>query len=405
MADEHRQHILQSLRARLPELDLSQDETELRAPCPLTADCLEAGDNSLTLDVQTNLFRCSNCEAQGSLEQLLNRLETRLPVPISSRELAEMDEVPPPPLQASIIEPEEDTAIEATYSNVSPKAERPVLRTPPKIHHLTEAHRHLTARERKQREKAARREARKGQHRGEHMIIAALALIFLCAGLAAATLSGFANYQAFSQSVADPLQSAVWGWTGVIASIVSFGGFTFFYWHTANKRMKEGIRAMLFALAGAATSIIGTQMYIASNNEAAAAEVQQAGTNRQIIESQIADWRQQLAGIPPETRSVEGLETYLAEVERVGRTHQKPYRDAQNELGLAKRRDDLLARIDQANAQLLGTGSDNILTQAQVRTNIPGWFFAVMLELFSSQGTSIALVALLILFGPRPRSH
>ncbi|MEZ5946649.1 MAG: hypothetical protein R3C04_07345 [Hyphomonas sp.] len=37
------------------------------------------------------------------------------------------------------------------------------------------------------------------------------------------------------------------GWTGVIAAVISFGGFTFFYWHTANKRMKEGWRALLFS--------------------------------------------------------------------------------------------------------------------------------------------------------------
>ena len=172
----------------------------------------------------------------------------------------------------------------------------------------------------------------------------------LVASRAAAGLSGFANYQAFSRSVADPLQSGVWGWTGVIAAIISFGGFTFFYWHTANGRMKEGVRALLFALAGGGTSIVGTQIYIAANNQAAAAEHVQAGSNRDVLETQIADWRRQLEGIPPETRSVEGLEAYL-------------------------------------------------LVQAQTRTSIPGWFFALMLELFSSQGTSIGLVALLILFG------
>ncbi|HAW55023.1 MAG TPA: hypothetical protein DCX29_08840, partial [Hyphomonas sp.] len=244
-----------------------------------------------------------------------------------------------------------------------------------------------------------RKAARQGRHTGEKIIITLLALVFLGAGLAAAGLSGFANYQAFSKSVADPLQSGVWGWTGVIAAIISFGGFTFFYWHSANHRMKEGVRALLFALAGGGTSIVGTQMYIAANNQAAEAELVRAGSNRDVLATQIADWRRQLEGIPPETRSVDGLEAYIEEVERVGRTHQKPYRDAQNELGLARRRDDLLARIETANAELLGTGSGDILVEAQTRTSIPGWFFALMLELFSSQGTSIGLVALLILYG------
>ncbi|MEN0105745.1 MAG: hypothetical protein AAGC84_04885, partial [Pseudomonas sp.] len=57
-----------------------------------------------------------------------------------------------------------------------------------------------------------------------------------------------------------------------------------------------------------------------------------AASNRALLETQVADWRRQLDGIPPETRSVEGLEAYIAGVERAGRTEQKPYRDAQNEL-------------------------------------------------------------------------
>jgi hypothetical protein len=142
-------------------------------------------------------------------------------------------------------------------------------------------------------------------------------------------------------------------------------------------------------------------MYISSNNLTAAAEVSSAATNRDVLETQLADWRRQLQGIPPETRSVEGLEAYIAEVERIGRTEQKPYRDAQNELGLAKRRDDLMVKIEAANAELLGEGTGNIPLQAEQRAALPSWLFAVLLELFSSQATSIGLVALLILTGRR----
>ena len=35
--------------------------------------------------------------------------------------------------------------------------------------------------------------------------------------------------------------------------------------------------------------------------------------------------------------------------------------------------------------------------------NLPAWFFALMLELFSSQGTSIALVSLLLLYAAKPQ--
>ena len=197
--------------------------------------------------------------------------------------------------------------------------------------------------------------------------------------------------------MADPQQARVWGAAGIIAAIVSFGGFTFVYWHAANHRRAESLRALVFALIGAGASILGTEIYIRSNNISAAAQVTIAATNRQVLETQLADWRRQLEGIPPETRSVVGLEAYIAEVERVGRTDHKPYRDAQNELGLAKRRDELNAKIEAANAELLGQGSGNILMQAGQRASLPSWLFAALLELFSSQATSIGLVALLIL--------
>jgi len=377
MADDRRQFDLQRLRDLGLDLDSSQDEAELKSTCPLTPDCIEAGDNSLTLNQLTEKFHCANCGQSGSFRELVRALE--------SGELAQ--------------EAREPAIMDAEFSEAPIRATHAVVRAEPRVMQLGEGQRVRSDAEIRLERKQARKAARQGRHTGEKIIITLLALVFLGAGLAAAGLSGFANYQAFSKSVADPLQSGVWGWTGVIAAIISFGGFTFFYWHSANHRMKEGVRALLFALAGGGTSIVGTQMYIAANNQAAEAELVRAGSNRDVLATQIADWRRQLEGIPPETRSVDGLEAYIEEVERVGRTHQKPYRDAQNELGLARRRDDLLARIETANAELLGTGSGDILVEAQTRTSIPGWFFALMLELFSSQGTSIGLVALLILYG------
>jgi hypothetical protein len=279
-----------------------------------------------------------------------------------------------------------------------------VRKTPPQVYEL---HERLPSPEEIKAEReirleeirTARAERRRGS--GEKTIVALLALVFVIAGLMAAGLSGFANYNAFASTVADPAQAQIWGAAGIIAAIVSFGGFTFVYWHAANRRKWESLRALVFALIGAGASILGTEIYIRSNNLTAAAEVTSAATNRDVLETQVADWRRQLEGIPPETRSVEGLEAYIAEVERVGRTEQKPYRDAQNELGLAKRRDDLIAKIEAANAELLGQGSGNILLQAEQRASLPSWLFAVLLELFSSQATSIGLVALLILTGRR----
>jgi hypothetical protein len=360
----------------------SQDH-DIKLPCRLSPECADVDDNSLTLDRTSMTFHCDTCGTSGSVGELRRRLEGK-------RSAA--------PVAALQHEPAGDIR-EADFSPVPQKVVRAASPQEAKVILLGEKQRIPTKAEIRARESAARAERRRGL--GERLIIFLLALVFLCAGLAAAALSGFANYFAFASSVADPLQARIWGWTGVIAAIVSFGGFTFFYWHWANGRPLEGIRAALFALVGAGTSILGTEMYITANNRTAAAEIQTVQSNRTLLETQIADWRQQLSGIPPETRSVAGLEQYIAEVERVGRTDHKPYRDALNELGLAKRRDELQARLDAARSELLAAGStsgnSNLLLEARARANIPSWFFAIILEVFSSQGTSIGLVALLIL--------
>lgn len=236
---------------------------------------------------------------------------------------------------------------------------------------------------------------------GERIIMSLLALIFLGAGLAAAGLSGFANFQAFSLGVSDPTQAKIWGWSGVIASVCSFGGFTFFWWHISGGRRGEAVRALLFALAGAATSIAGTSLFMMNNAGEQTAAWQSAVDVRTLTEAEISDWTRQLQGIPPETRSIEGLEAYLAGVEAAGRTHQKPYRDAQNELGLAKRRADLEAKIATARADLR---QQTRVAGAQPAQSLPAWAFALMLELFSSQATSIAFVSLLLLYGRQPKT-
>ena len=237
----------------------------------------------------------------------------------------------------------------------------------------------------------------------EALIIILLSLVFLGAGFAAAGLSGFANYQAFSATVSDAMQARIWGWAGVIASVCSFGGFTFFWWHVSGGRRKEGARALVFALSGAATSVLGTAMFMQTEKDRQLASVEAAEAARPVIEAQIADYQRQLDGIPADTRSVEGLEAYLRGVEQVGRTHQKPYRDAQNELGLARRRAELEAKIEAARQSLLGEGGPEVLSAETPASRLPPLFFAVMLEVFSSQATSIALVALLVLAAGRTR--
>lgn len=236
---------------------------------------------------------------------------------------------------------------------------------------------------------------------GERIIMTMLAMVFLVAGFAATGLSGFANFQAFSMGVSDPLQSRIWGWSGVIASACSFGGFTFFWWHLTAKRVGEALRALVFALAGAGTSLAGTSLYMEANSAGKAAEITQVETLRSLHQAELEDWTRQLEGIPATTRSVEGLEAYLAGVEAAGRTHQKPYRDAQNELGLAKRRASLEADIAGARERLYALAAAPAVVGEQ--SALPSWFFALMLEVFASQGTSIACVSLLLLYGARKR--
>ncbi|MFN7057148.1 hypothetical protein [Hyphomonas sp.] len=392
MSDDSRQ----DERRRVSELlgldeYASQEANETRAPCPLHETCIEAGDD-IDIHWEKRTYFCRGKGDTASLRSLIKDLESQRSLVVYT----DSDPAPEPDGLPNTSAGQND----GDYS-LAIRAANPVLKTQPQVLQLRPEQQLPTpeeiAAEREERLaalRAAQAEKRKG--RSERVIIGVLALVFVIAGL-----SGFANYQAFSATVGDPVQGRIWGWAGVIAAVISFGGFTFVYWHGANRRMKEAFRALVFALIGAGASIIGTEIYIRGNAEAAAAAVETAGTNRAVLESQIADWRRQLGGIPPETRSVEGLEAYLAEVERVGRTEQKPYRDAQNELGLARRRDELTARIEAANAELLGQGSGNILLEAEQRAALPSWLFAALLELFSSQATSIGLVALLLLASGR----
>lgn len=230
---------------------------------------------------------------------------------------------------------------------------------------------------------------------GEVWIISVLSFLFLAAGLAAALLSGFANYSAFRGLVSDPLQAQIWGWSGVIASVITFGGFTFFWWHVSARRRGEAVRAFLFAMAGAATSLAGTTLYMQQNASAAQQAASRALEIKQLRQAELVQAERQLAGIAPSVRSVSGLQAYLSGVEAVGRTHHKAYRDAQNELGLARRRAALEAEI-KALRQALQQAAYTHAPPGELP--FPAWGFALMLELFASQGTSMACVALLILF-------
>ncbi len=332
----------------------------------------------MKLSRSTYRARCEACHVDATLAQFVDQLDLQAeesPIPLGEVDL-ELETEQPVVQQKSKAE----QAVEARIA----VAERTEQLDRLKSERALEAAR-----------LRAEKQARKGRF-GERFIMTLLAFVFAGAGLAAAILSGFANYQAFGAGVSDPMQARIWGWSGVIASVCSFGGFTFFWWHANAKRYQEAIRSAVFAFAGAATSIAGTAMYMDQNSGAQAAEQARTEKAIHVIEAEIADWTRQLDGIPPTTRTVEGLQDYLTGVEAAGRAHQKPYRDAQNELGLAKRRDRLEQMIAEARSDLRLRSEQTVAAPSTV---IPPMFFAVMLEVFSSQGTSIAFVCLLLLYG------
>ena len=363
--------------------DQFSDKAVAHADCP-NVQC--GARKAARLNRASGKVSCTQCGLDGSLIDYLTGLDRA-------------EEVLGDNIYAIHAERE---AIE-TVKQIKTPAEQSQQDAQARIEAAQKAQRLAREAERAEENRRAAKEARRGKL-GERLIITVLALIFLGAGLAAAALSGFANFQAFSASVGDPIQGQVWGWSGVIASVCSFGGFTFFWWHTSAGRIKEGVRALVFALAGAATSIAGTAMFMDNNTIEQQSAALQVERTRGVIEAQIADWGRQLEGIPASTRTVAGLEAYLAGVEAAGRTHQKPYRDAQNELGLAQRRVVLETHIAEARAQLLGSDAEINTVAAPEKKSLPAWFFALMLEVFSSQGTSIAFVSLLLLYGAGART-
>ncbi len=347
---------------------------QLQTDCPY---CVS--EKTMLLNRSTYRAKCTHCHVDARLAQFVEQLDQRSS---GGFELAAEDEI-----ELERPERQQKTAQELAMEDQA-RAEAATHQ------------RELLRLEAESRIEAARlAKSQRAGKLGERIIITLLALVFLGAGLAAAALSGFANFQAFSASVTDPVQGRIWGWSGVIASVCSFGGFTFFWWHASAKRFQEAFRALVFALAGAGTSIAGTAMFMDQNEGVRRAEMAQAAQASEIISAEIADWTRQLEGIPAGTRSVDGLEQYLLGVEAAGRTHQKPYRDGQNELGLAKRRDRLERQIAEARADLRSRSDDGVSVALQ--QSIPALFFAVMLEVFSSQGTSIAFVSLLLLYGRR----
>ncbi|MBU4567584.1 MAG: hypothetical protein KJ833_01315, partial [Alphaproteobacteria bacterium] len=194
MSDERRLKEIRDV-ARLLDLDeeVSQDVSDVRTPCPLHADCIASGDNNLHLNLQTASYACVATGEAGRLGELIRQVEAgRSLVPVRTAD----DEAPP------------SEVMDASYS-VAIRATNPVLRTEPQVTLLTEKlpspEEIKAAREIRLEEiRAAQAERRRGA--GEKLIVVGLALVFVIAGLMAAGLSGFANYQAFASTVADPAQ-------------------------------------------------------------------------------------------------------------------------------------------------------------------------------------------------------
>ncbi len=379
---------------RLEHLGFDLHEADGDIPGLACPDCKQV---SVSIDSELKQFRCSNNEC------------SRIKVPGEVAIAAGPRKIGPAQAMTDARREDIRPECEADIQSADRTSEQPIAppgEIAPEIPAPTGVQQPIAVKSGENKTHEQVRVATPRSHLGEKIIIAFLALVFLGVGLLAAAMSGFANFQAFAGMVDDPFQSQIWGWTGIIACVCSFGGFTFAYWHGVARRFWEAGRAMLIALAGAATSLVGTQLYMQGEVQERAAAAQAAQARASLLEVQIEDWRGQLAGLPADIRSVEGLEAYIAEVERVGRTNERPYRMALDELGQARRRADLESRIEAARGEL---AEFRVASLGESRRNaddeIRHWFIAAMLEVFSSQGTSIGFVALMVLAGRKGAAH
>lgn len=215
----------------------------------------------------------------------------------------------------------------------------------------------------------------------------------LAGGVIAAICGGYANFMAFSGMADDPVTSFLWGFAGIAASLISFSAFTLVWWnHNHQKKLWDSRRALVVGLIAAGAGIMGSWMFMSSLKDDQVAEAQHILIERNRLQDQIDRWENDLKSIPPGIGTPDSIRRYMREVERVGRTHQRPYRQAIQDLGHAERREALEAQIAAADERL---SSDPALKYDPPNRMINPWFLAILIELFASQGTAVGTAVFL----------
>jgi len=220
-----------------------------------------------------------------------------------------------------------------------------------------------------------------------------MASFSVAGGVLAAFCGGYANFRSFSAMAETDIGFYLWGAAGIAASLISFSAFTLVWWnHNHQRRLADSRRALAVGIIASLTGIMGTWMFIASASDGHSATADQTLENRARLEGQIDRWTSELEAIPEGIGTVASIERYMAEVERVGRTDERPYRTAIENLGHAERRALLEDQIARAETRLL---SDPTLTFDPPNRLIDPWLLALLIEFFASQGTAVGTATFL----------
>lgn len=218
------------------------------------------------------------------------------------------------------------------------------------------------------------------------IIIVAVCLVL--AGIVALFNSGLANYSAFMNEGSGDNWRFVWGMFGAAIALTSAVTFGAVVWLYRNGNKIGAIRAVLLFVIAFAGSIYGNYAYMNQNAATQNAKATQQANSINQIEANLAQWRAEVSQLPPSTKTAESLERYIKEVERVGRSHQLPYRQAVLELGEIEYRKSLETKIDGAVKELATFTPITPASSSPIRR----WLSAVLLEIIASQTIALSLI-------------
>ncbi len=217
----------------------------------------------------------------------------------------------------------------------------------------------------------------------------AIIFIFGCAlgGIIAGICSGFGNYSAFKAMLAGTPGNWVWGWAGIAFTLTSAGAFGISFMKIEQGDWPQAVVPLIVGLIAACASTQGSKLHIDNGQAYQVEAAKKVEIGRARLADRISGWRTEMEDIPTGIGTAESLRLYMSEVERVGRSHQKPYRDAIIKLGHAEHRDSLMKKIDTAETAL---AEDPALQTVVPAKSVNGWLIAVLIELVNALGLAIA---------------